>query len=426
MVDFNLDPNFEVPTYFAPSQTFVHDFAIIMIVAAIVLIITYKLKQPMVIGYILVGIIIGPHTPPFSYITNLETVDAIAEIGIIMLLFVIGTEFPIEKLKSVGKISTIIALSESLGTLIISFFVAQSLNFSFYDSLFVALAMSITSTVITVKVLEELHMLNDKSTTLLMGISIVEDIIAISILGILQSVALQDIGEGIGINESSIINISMSILVVGIFVGGTLILGSKVLSPIIYKISKTYNYTLFLISILGVAFSLSLLAQLLGLSTATGAFLAGVLVAESKSAFLARIITIPLRDLFSAVFFVSVGILMEISSIGAFLLPALIFIMVSFVSKLFIVTGILIKAKHNNITALRTGLNMSMAKGELSLVVAKTGYDIGVISSLLLPLIGIVTMITTFITPYIIRFGKQLESNDSKQTSSYDKSNSDK
>ena len=95
-----------------------------MIVAAIVLIVTYKIKQPMVIGYILVGIIIGPHTPPFSYITNLETVNAIAEIGIIMLLFVIGTEFPIRKLRSVGKISAIIALSESLGTLIISFFVA--------------------------------------------------------------------------------------------------------------------------------------------------------------------------------------------------------------------------------------------------------------------------------------------------------------
>lgn len=401
-----------VPTYLAPSQSFVQDFAIIMIVAAIVLIVTYKIKQPMVIGYILVGIIIGPHTPPFSYITNLETVNAIAEIGIIMLLFVIGTEFPIRKLRSVGKISAIIALSESLGTLIISFFVAQNLNFSYYDSLFVALAMSITSTVITLKVLEELNMVNDRSTTLLLGISIVEDIIAITVLGILQSVAMEGItGEDGASSELNILKITISILVVSIFIGGTLILGSRFLSPLIDKIGKEHNYSLFLVTILGLAFSLSLLAQLLDLSTATGAFLAGVLVAESKSSALARVITIPLRDLFSAVFFVSVGILMEISTIGSFILPALIFIITSFVSKLFIVTGILLKANYSNITALRTGIGMSMAKGELSLVVVKTGHDVGVISSSLLPLIGIVTMITTFITPYIIRFGKQLGDN---------------
>ena len=151
----------EIPTYFAPSQSFVQDFAIIMIVAAIVPLVTYKLKQPMVVGYILVGIIIGPHTPPFSYITDLETINAIAELGIIMLLFVIGTEFPIAKLRSVGKISAIVALSETLGTFVISFIVAQTLNFSYYDSLFIALAMSITSTVITIRVLQELNMIND-------------------------------------------------------------------------------------------------------------------------------------------------------------------------------------------------------------------------------------------------------------------------
>ena len=405
---------FEVPTYLAPSQSFIQDFAIIMIVAAIVLLVTFKLKQPMVIGYILVGIIIGPHTPPFSYITDLETINAIAELGIIMLLFVIGTEFPIAKLRSVGKISAIVALSETLGTLIISFVVAQTLNFSYYDSLFIALAMSITSTVITIRVLQELNMVNDQSTTLLLGISIVEDILAITILGILQSVAIQDIGSvgssGEGAEgELNLLAIAVSLVIVGLFIGGILIVGSRYITPLIDKIGKTNNYALFLLSILGLGFGLSVSAQLLGLSTATGAFLAGVLVAESKHASLARVITIPLRDLFAAVFFISVGMLMEISAIGSFIVPALVLIITSFVSKLFIVTGILIKAKHSNITALRTGLGMSMAKGELSLIVVKTGYDLGIIASFLLPLVGVVTMITTFITPYVIKFGKQLE-----------------
>jgi monovalent cation:H+ antiporter-2, CPA2 family len=398
----------EIPTYFAPSQSFVQDFAIIMIVAAIVLLVTYKLKQPMVVGYISVGIIIGPHTPPFSYITDLETINAIAELGIIMLLFVIGTEFPIAKLRSVGKISAIVALSETLGTFVISFIVAQTLNFPYYDSLFIALAMSITSTVITIRVLQELNMINDESTTLLLGISIVEDILAITILGVLQSVAIQDIGGGSSGGEVNMLTIAVSLAIVGLFIGGILIFGSRYITPLIDKIGKTNNYSLFLISILGLGFGLSISAQLLGLSTATGAFLAGVLVAESKHASLARVITIPLRDLFAAVFFVSVGMLMEISAIGSFIVPALILVITSFVSKLFIVTGILIKAKYSNITALRTGLGMSMARGELSLVVIKTGYDSGIVTSFLLPLVGVIAMITTFITPYVIKFGKQL------------------
>jgi CPA2 family monovalent cation:H+ antiporter-2 len=266
---------------------------------------------------------------------------------------------------------------------------------------------------------------NNQSTTLLLGISIVEDIVAITILGILQSVSIQGIGGESGGGEVNILNISLSILVVGIFIGGTLTLGSRFISPLIDKIGKEHNYALFLLSILGLAFGLSLLAKLLGLSTATGAFLAGVLVAESRSSSLAKVLTIPLRDLFSAVFFVSVGILMEISTIGSFILPALILIITSFVSKLFIVTGILIKAKYSNITALRTGLGMSMAKGELSLIVVKTGHDLGIITSSLLPLMGVVTMITTFITPYIIKFGKQLGENYLRSSSNGSNSYSD-
>src|ERR671924_2131344 len=147
--------------------------AVIMIVAAIMLVITRRLKQPMVIGYILAGMIIGPYTPPFSLIHNINSLNSFAELGIIMLLFVIGTEFPIAKLRSVGRISVIVALSESITTLLIVLFIAQALGFSFFDSAFLGLAMSITSTVVTVRILEELDMIRDKSSILLLGISIV-------------------------------------------------------------------------------------------------------------------------------------------------------------------------------------------------------------------------------------------------------------
>src|SRR5919108_2006107 len=138
-----------------PIDLVVQDIAVIMIVAAIMLAITFKLRQPMVIGYIIAGMIIGPYTPPFGLVRSPETLNLFAELGIIMLLFVTGTEFPIAKLRSVGKISIISALAELLGTLFIVFLIAQNLGFNFYDSLFLALALSITSTVITIRILEE-------------------------------------------------------------------------------------------------------------------------------------------------------------------------------------------------------------------------------------------------------------------------------
>src|ERR671930_865486 len=168
----------------------VQDFAVIMIVAAVMLIITHKLRQPMVIGYIVAGMIIGPYTPPFSLISSIQTVNVLSELGIIMLLFVIGTEFPIAKLKSVSKVSIIVALPESMGTLLIVFFISERLGFSFFDSMFLALAMSITSTVVTIRILEELDIIRDRSSTIILGVLIIEDIIAISALAILQSVAV--------------------------------------------------------------------------------------------------------------------------------------------------------------------------------------------------------------------------------------------
>jgi CPA2 family monovalent cation:H+ antiporter-2 len=392
-----------LPSPALSSDFIVQDFAVIMIVAAIMLVITYKLKQPMAVGYILAGMIIGPHTPPFSLIRNVDTVNVFAELGIIMLLFVIGTEFPIAKLRSVGRISVVIALAETIGTLLFSFFVAKALGFSSFDSMFLALAMSITSTVVTVRVLEELGMIKDESTILLLGISVVEDIIAITTLGVFQSIAIN--GSG-GI---SIIHISISIGIVAAFIGSILILGSRFIPNIIDKISKTNDYAILLIVILGLAFGLSFAAKGLGLSAATGAFLAGVLVAESKNAASARVITIPLRDMFAALFFISIGALMEVSLIPLFIVPALVFILSSFASKFLIITLIVIRSsKYNSLTALRTGFGMASARGELSLIVAKGGQDVGAISSAVFPIVGVVTIVTIFMTPYILRFGRQL------------------
>ena len=415
----------------APGDLIVQDFAVIMIIAALMLIITHKLRQPMVIGYILAGMIIGPYTPPFSLISSIQTVNVLSELGIIMLLFVIGTEFPIAKLKSVSKVSIIVALPESMGTLLIVFFISQTLGFSFFDSMFLALAMSITSTVVTIRILEELDIIRDRSSTIMLGVLIIEDIIAISALAILQSsVAVtttisstgNNVSDYIGVvhgREIPILKIAISLAIVGAFMGSILILGSRFIPTSLDRIGKTNDYELLLIVILGLAFGLSFAAKLLGLSVVIGAFLAGVLVAESKSAAVVRVLTIPLRDVFSAIFFVSIGALMNVSLIPSFIIPAIILILTSFASKFLIITGVLVvKSKIDGTTALRTGLGLAASKGEMSLIIAKGGQDVGAISSSVLPILGVVTILTTFIAPYIIKFGNKIKVSESATSSS--------
>jgi K+:H+ antiporter len=393
------------------SDTIVQDFAVIMIVAALMLLLTHKLKQPMVLGYILAGIIIGPYTPPFLLLHDIDTISVIAELGIIMLLFAIGTDFPLARLKSVGRISIVVALAESIGTLLVTFFVGQYLGFSFFDSIFIALAMSITSTIVTIRVLEDLGLIKDTSSTLILGISIIEDIIAISILGVVQSVAVIVTGmehTGNILNQELMLQLLYSIGIVAAFIGSILILGSRYIPNLVDKIGKTNDYALLLIVILGLAVGLSFAGSLLGLSVATGAFLAGVLIAESKSANAARVLTTPIRDVFAAIFFISIGALMDISLIPMFIVPTILLILASFATKFLIVGAILIRVKYDGATSLRTALGMASAKGELSLVVAKGGQDVGAVSSAVLPILGVVTMITTFMTPYILKFGSKL------------------
>jgi monovalent cation:H+ antiporter-2, CPA2 family len=374
------------------------DFSVIMIIAGAMAMLSYRFKQPMVIGYIGAGMIIGPHTPPFSLVLNLDVLNLFAEIGIVLLLFVVGMEFPIEKLRKIGRKAFLIALSEALGTFSIGLLVGlYVLNFSFFDSLFLALAISVTSTVIVMRVLEELGMIKDESSILILGVAIIEDIIVISMLAILQSVgstgglSFADVGISVGITLA--------------FIVGVLVVGSKTVPKLVDRVSKTNQHDVLVVVILALVFGLSYIAYQLGISVAAGAFFAGVLIAESKSHAVSRVLATPIRDMFAALFFVSVGALMDVSLLPLFIVPALVLIGVSLVAKF---TTVYLAAKSqgfSKLTSLRGGIGLSSSGGELALVVAKGGVDVGVTSSFLLPMVGAMTIITTFISPYIIKFG---------------------
>jgi CPA2 family monovalent cation:H+ antiporter-2 len=386
----------------------IQDFAIIMVVASVMALISYRLKQPMVIGYIVAGMIIGPHTPPFSFILHPEILNLLAEIGIVLLLFVVGLEYPIAKLRSVGRKAFVIAFSEAFGTFGLGFAVGQIIGMSLFDSLFIALAISVTSTVVLSRVLQEFGIAKTEVSTLLLGVTVIEDIIIVSTLAVLQSVA--------STGTLAIEEIVLSVVLVLAFIAGALFIGSKTIPKFVDYVSKTSQVDVLVVAILGAAFGLSFIANQLGISVAAGAFFAGVLVAESKSQATARVLTSPLKDMFAALFFVSVGALMDVSQLPLFIVPALIFVATSFAAK-FITVYLSSKSQRlSNKASIQIAFGSSASGGELALVTAKGGSDVGATSAFVLPMVGTMTIITSFLYPYIVKFGWKLGDRFAQQT----------
>ncbi|MGH9981465.1 MAG: cation:proton antiporter, partial [Nitrososphaeraceae archaeon] len=325
-------------------------------------------------------------------------------------LFVVGMEFPIEKLRRIGKKALTIALSEALGTFSIGFSVSFFiLHFSLFDSAFVALAISVTSTVIIMKVLEELEIIKEEASYIILGVAIMEDIIIISMLAVLQSVSTS--------GDLSIVDILISISITMTFFFGVLLLGSKIIPKLINFIGKFHQHEVLLLVVLGLAFGLSFLSYQIGISVATGAFFAGVLIAESKVHAVTRILATPIRDMFGALFFVSVGALMDMSLLLIFIIPASILVVVSIGAKFLTVFISAKSQRFSTLTSMKAAFGLSSSGGELALVVAKGGVDTGLTSAFLLPMIGAMTIITTFISPYMIKLGwrvpdKVLSKND--------------
>ena len=340
---------------------------------------------------------IGPYSPPFSLVKNQDILNLFAELGVILLLFTVGMEFPIQKLRNIGRRAMIIATTEAFGTLIAGFFASQALGLSFFDSLFLSLSVSVTSTVIVMRVLEELKMMKDEAATLILGTAIIEDILVISLLAIFQSVG--------STGNVSFWEISLSIGMTLAFIGGVLLLGSKTIPKLIDIVAKTNQHDVLIVACVGLAFGMAFLAFELGISVAAGAFFAGVLIAESKSHAIASVLSTPVKDIFAALFFVSVGALMDFKLIPLFIIPAIVLIIVSIVAKFATVFVSARLQKIDKIISLRSAIGLSSSGGELALVIAKGGSNVGVTSSLVLPMVGTMTIITTFIAPYIIKYG---------------------
>ncbi len=399
-----------------PHETFVTDLAIIMILAAIVTLAFFKIRQPLIIGYLFAGMLIGPLSPLWTSIlpqngssgpaagigilSDISALNLFADIGVILLLFVIGIEFPFAKIRSIGKVAMGAGTLGLFATLGVVFLAANALGLNFMDSLFIAAALSISSTAIIIKILQDSGKIKKESSILVLGILIVEDVIAVILIASLESVAL--------VGTVSIESVVLVAVVAGGLIIGTFTVGRRVIPPLIDKVASAENREILLLSVLGVCFGYALLANVVGLSVAIGAFLAGVLVAESKSSEVSKILSSPIKDMFVAIFFVSVGALMDITQLESYIFIAIALIAVTVAMKF---AGNLL---GNTIFRLEKGKSLHSAfalsapRGEFSIVIVKVGVDMGVVSAFLFPLIGLITIITAFISPFLIRLGDKV------------------
>jgi len=399
-----------------PHETFVTDLAIIMILAAIVTLAFFKIRQPLIIGYLFAGMLIGPLSPLWTsllpengssgaaagigILSDISALNLFADIGVILLLFVIGIEFPFAKIRSIGKVAVGSGTLGLFATLGVVFMAASALGLNFMDSLFIAAALSISSTAIIIKILQDSGKIKKESSILVLGILIVEDVIAVILIASLESVAL--------VGAVSIETVVLVALVAsGLFIG-TFTIGRRVIPPLIDKVASAQNREILLLSVLGVCFGYALLANVVGLSVAIGAFLAGVLVAESKSSEVSKILSSPIKDMFVAIFFVSVGALMDITQLDSYIFIAIALIAVTIAMKF---GGNLLgnmAFRQEKGKALRSAFALSAPRGEFSIVIVKVGVDMGVVSAFLFPLIGLITIITAFISPFLIRVGDKI------------------
>ena len=399
-----------------PHETFVTDLAIIMILAAIVTLAFFKIRQPLIIGYLFAGMLIGPLSPLWTSIlpqngssgpaagigilSDISALNLFADIGVILLLFVIGIEFPFAKIRSIGKVAVGAGTLGLFVTLGVVFLAASALGLNFMDSLFIAAALSISSTAIIVKILQDSGKIKKESSILVLGILIVEDVIAVILIASLESVALA--------GTVSIEAVVLVAVVAGGLIVGTFTIGRRVIPPLIDKVAGAQNREILLLSVLGVCFGYALLANVVGLSVAIGAFLAGVLVAESKSSEVSKILSSPIKDMFVAIFFVSVGALMDVTQLEDYIFIAIALIAVTIAMKF---GGNLLGTtafRMGKGKSLRSAFALSAPRGEFSIVIVKVGVDMGVVSAFLFPLIGLITIITAFISPFLIRLGDRI------------------
>ncbi|MBL7718491.1 MAG: cation:proton antiporter [Flavipsychrobacter sp.] len=370
------------------------DLGLILGAAAIVTLVFRRLKQPTVLGYILAGLLVGPHFPLFPTITDTKSVEVWAEIGVIFLLFSLGLEFSFKKLMKVGGSASITAIVEVAVMLLLGYITGMALGWNVMDSIFLGGVLSISSTTIIIRAFDELGVKGKKFAGLVFGILVVEDLVAIVLLVLLSTVAVSRQFAG---TEMLFSIVKLVFFLVLWFIAGIFFLPS-----ILKKARSFMTDEMLLIASIALCLMMVILATNVGFSPALGAFIMGSILAETTLGGKIEHLTMSVKDLFGAVFFVSVGMLIDPKVLLEYAVPILLITLVTVVGKMLsTTTGALISGQPLK-TSVQAGMSLSQI-GEFSFIIATLGLTLKVTSAFIYPIAVAVSAITTFTTPYMIK-----------------------
>ncbi len=376
------------------TLAFIQDLAVIMLAAGIVTVVFHLLRQPVVLGYIAAGVLIGPHTLPYALVSDERSIQTVAELGLIFLLFALGLEFSLRHLRRVGATAVVAALTGIVTMLWLGYELGLAFGWRTMDSLFLGAMLSISSTTITVKAIDELGLKKQPFAHVVFAVLIVEDVLAIAMIALLS-----------GLAASGTVLAGEVLATLGgltVFLVASLVIGILAVPRLLDFVARFHRDEMLLVGVLGLLFGFCLLVTWLGYSVALGAFVIGVIVAEAHC--LARIerLIAPLRDMFSAIFFVAVGLQLNPHTLIDYAAPIAAITTVVVVVKIVSRWAGAFVAGQSGRSAMRVGMSLAQI-GEFSFIIAALGASLKVTSDFLYPIVVAVSAITTLLTPYLIR-----------------------
>ena len=372
----------------------VRDLAVILISAGVFAVLFKALKQPLVLGYIIAGFLVGPNFDFFPGISSQEAVSQWSEIGVIFLMFGLGLEFSFKKLLKVGSSALVTAGTKFLGTFIIGFIVGQALSWSMMESIFLAGLLSMSSTLVVLKTYDEMGLKNKPYANLVFGSLVVEDLIAILLMVLLSTMAVSNKFAG-GEMLFNLVKLAFFLIL-------WFLVGIYVIPTLLKKARRYLNDEILLIVAIGLCFLMVTLASAVGFSSALGAFVMGSILAETiESEHIMKIVS-PIKDLFGAIFFVSVGMMISPAVLAQYWYIILILVVVVLITPgLFAAAGIILTGKGLE-NAVHSGFSLSNL-GEFGFIIASVGVSLGVMRDFIYPIIISVSVITTFTAPFMMK-----------------------
>ncbi len=372
----------------------ISDLAVILVSAGLVTLLFKKLKQPVVLGYVVAGILAGPSIEEIPTVSEVESIRIWADIGVIFLLFALGLDFSFKKLMKVGGTAVIGAITIVIGMMTAGYATGLALGWGHMNSLFLGGMLSMSSTTIIFKAFDDMGLRNQRFAGVVFGILVVEDLFAVLLMVLLSTVAVSKHVEGMELLNS--------VVKLGVFLLFCFVVGIYLIPSFLKQTKRFLNEETMLIVTIGLCLGMVMIATQAGFSSALGAFVMGSILAETVEAERIERLIKPVKDLFGAIFFVSVGMLIDPAMLWEYKVPILIITVVVMVGQIcFASLGVLLSGQPIKI-AIQSGFSLAQI-GEFAFIIASLGLTLKVTDSFLYPIVVAVSVVTTFFTPYMIR-----------------------